>query len=98
MWRQTACDAVAKGKCLQVSYDGYSRLVEVHVVGETTAGHDAMRVYQVRGGSNSNERIGWKLLRLDEALGATVTDEVSHAPRPSYNRNDSHMARIYCRV
>ena len=98
MWRQTACDALAQGKCLQLSYDGYFRVVEVHLVGETTAGHDAMRVWQVRGGSQSNERVGWKLLRLDEARGATITDEQSHAPRRGYNRDDSHMARIYCRV
>ncbi len=98
MWRQIACDAIAQGKCLQLLYDGYFRTVEVHVVGETTAGHDAMRVYQVAGGSQSNERVGWKLLRLDEALGASVTDVDSQAPRSGYNRNDSHMQRIYCRV
>jgi len=98
MWRQTACDALAQGKCLQLSYDGFSRVVEVHLVGETTAGNDAMRVYQIRGGSESNERVGWKLLRLDEARGATIIDEKSEAPRRGYNRNDTHMSRIYCRI
>lgn len=42
MWRETACNAIAQSKCLQLSYDGFSRIVEV-----------LMRVWQVRGGSES---------------------------------------------
>ena len=98
MWKQTACDALAQGKCLQLSYDGYSRTVEVHCVGRSADGNDLMRVWQVRGGSESREYVGWKLLRLDEARGAAVTDEKSEAPRRGYNRNDKAMTSYYCRI
>jgi hypothetical protein len=65
-----------KGECLNVVYDGYSRVVEVHAEGETKKRDQVVRVWQVRGGSASNEPMGWKLLRLDEALSF-------HFPRSS---------------
>ena len=52
----------------------------------------------VRGGSNSNERSGWKLLRLDEAFSAHVIDEKSEAPRRGYKRGDKAMSFIDCQI
>lgn len=45
-----------------------------------------MRVWQVRGGSVSGERAGWKLLRLDETRGLQILDEPPEAPHPQYKR------------
>ncbi len=73
--------AVASGHCLEVRYDGYVRIVEVHACGWTKEGHAVMRVWQVRGGSVSNEPVGWKLLRLDETVGLVLLNELSAAPR-----------------
>jgi hypothetical protein len=98
MWKSVACDALRQGKCLQLSYDGYVRVVEVHAVGVTQEGNDIMRVWQVRGGSNSRNPTGWKLLRLDEAFGAHVTDEKSEAPRRGYKRGDEAMQVITCQI
>ena len=93
-----ACAALRGGKRLELRYDGFSRVVEVHTVGETTAGNLAMSVWQVRGGSNTNERVGWKLMRLDEAFSATVTDEKSEAPRTGYQRGAKPFRRIICQL
>jgi len=93
---QLACDALRRGLCLELRYDGYSRVVEVHAVGRTKDGNDIMRVWQLRGGSVSGERTGWKLLRFDEAAGvAILPGEASEAPRPGYARNDRVMVHIY---
>lgn len=94
MWTQTACDALRSGLVLQLRYDGYSRDVEVHAVGLTKDDNAIMRVWQIAGGSVSNEPVGWKLLRLDEASGAFVTNQKSLAPRFGYKRGDPVMRII----
>lgn len=94
MWAEVACAALRNGKRLELRYDGYSRVVEVHTVGETTAGNLAMSVWQIRGGSSSNECVGWKTMRLDETLFAEGIDEKSEAPRQGYVRNAKPFRRI----
>lgn len=98
MWKSEACNALRQGKRLELRYDGYFRVVEVHAVGTSAESNDIMRVWQVRGGSESNEPVGWKLMRLDEALGARVTDEKSEAPRSGYKRGDKVMQFIDCQI
>jgi hypothetical protein len=98
MWKATPCDALRSGKLLEVIYDGYVRAVEVHAVGTTKDGNDVMRVWQVSGGSNSGERQGWKLLRLDEARGGAMLSGASQAPRRGYSRGDKAMASISCQI
>jgi hypothetical protein len=98
MWADIACEALRSGKRLELRYSGYSRVVEVHAVGVSTANHPIMRVWQVRGGSVSGERAGWKLMRLDEAYSAHIIDEVSEAPRRGYKPGDRDMTVIRCQL
>jgi hypothetical protein len=98
VWAQTACEALHSGHVLQLRYDGYTRDVEVRAVGITKEHHEVMRVWQVAGGSVSHEPVGWKLLRLDDATGASVTKQKSLAPRQGYKRGDKVMARIQCQL
>lgn len=98
MWTQDACAALERRRVLELRYDGFSRWVEVHAVGISTAGHDVMRCWQVRGGSVSGETVGWKLMRLDEAWQPFLTAEQSLAPRPGYKRGDRDMVRIIAQV
>ena len=57
-----------------------------------------MRVWQVAGGSASNEPVGWKLLSPDETVEAVVTTARSMAPRPGYNPADPVMKVITCQL
>jgi len=95
---QTACEALRTERRLEIRYDGFSRIVEVHACGYTSEGHAVMRVWQVRGGSASGENSGWKLLRLDETRGLQLLDEASEAPRAGYRRGDKSMLRIICQL
>jgi hypothetical protein len=94
----TACEALRQGKRLELRYDGYMRIVEVHAVGTTAKQDDVARVYQVRGGSVSNEPTGWKLLRLDDASSGSILEEQSSAPRTGYKRGDAAMLFICCQL
>lgn len=98
MIKDIVCEALSKKCCVQLGYDGYMRVVEVHAVGRTHDGKAIMRVWQVRGGSQSGERHGWKLLHLADVRGATIVDEESKAPRPQYKKNDKAMSLIFCQV
>jgi hypothetical protein len=98
MWANTACEALKSARILRLLYDGFFRNVEVHTVGITKDQNEIMRVWQVSGGIASGEPTGWKILRLDEATGAEITDEQSQAPRQGYMRGDKAMESIYCQV
>jgi hypothetical protein len=95
---QTACAALRSGHVLELQYDGYSRLVEVHAVGFTEEENPIMRVWQISGGIVNEEPIGWKLLRLNEATRAVVTNQKSLAPRPDYQTGDKVMQVITCQL
>ncbi|WP_407047977.1 hypothetical protein [Methyloraptor flagellatus] len=88
MQSRIAIQAARDSKRLQISYNGFVRVVEVHTVGTTTAGNEGMRVWQVRGGSQSGETAGWKMLRFDEAGPMNILDEASEAPREGYKKGD----------
>ena len=95
---QVACEALRSGHVLELRYDGYSRSVEVHAVGFTKDDNAVMRVWQVSDGSVSSEPVGWKLLRLDEVIGAVVTHQKSLAPRPGYQPGDPVMQQMTCQL
>lgn len=98
MYAGIACEALRQGKRLELRYDGFTRVVEVHTVGTSTKGNQCMSVWQVRGGSVSNEPVGWKTMRVDEALEACVIDENSQAPRSGYQRNAKTFRYITCQI
>jgi hypothetical protein len=91
---ELACEAMTEQRRLQLTYDGWSRTVEVHAVGLTKQNRAVMRVWQTRGGGDGKELVGWKLLGLEEILSARICNRRSAAPRPGYNRDDTHMGLI----
>lgn len=95
MSHHVALEAMKLGVCLELQYDGYSRLVEVHAVGLSPKDNICMRVFQVGGGSASNEPIGWKMMTIDKAFTIHLSEVPSAAPRDGYRPGDRGMLEIY---
>jgi hypothetical protein len=97
MWTDIACRAFRERLVLELRYYGYSRCIEMHAVSYSKRGASNARLAGPRG-ERWRERVGWKLMKLAEANGASVSDEPSNAPRPGYKRGEAAMARIICEV
>lgn len=90
----TISNAIASLKLLTFEYDGFPRVVEPHTYGLDAKGHRALRAYQVRGGSDSGEFVGWKLFHERDMSGIRVLSESFVGPRPKYKRGDKAFRTI----
>jgi predicted DNA-binding transcriptional regulator YafY len=90
--------AIQNRQLLAFTYDGFERVVEPHCYGMDTKGHDALRAYQVRGGSESGEYRGWKLFHTREIRQLTLLPDQFRGPRPGYKRDDKAFSRIQAQL
>lgn len=75
-------------------YDSFRRTVEPHTFGVDGKGHLALRAYQIAGGSESGEYVGWKLFHANDMQGVAVQPQTFAGPRPGYKRGDKAFASI----
>ena len=92
------CSAIKEKKLLRFLYDDGLRIVEPHCYGESTAGNDILRAYQVRGISTSGNPTGWRIFDTSKIVGVTVLDDTFDKTRRGYNPHDLAMTLIYCRL
>jgi hypothetical protein len=93
---EIACEALGTRKCLEISFNNGVRIVEVHRVGINAKGDHILSGWQIRG--PACERVGWKLINLEEPLDLALTDISSRAPRPDYRRGAKQFIGIICQV
>jgi len=94
----TIIEAIQQRRVLNVFYDGYTRVVEPHVYGINSAGHEAVSCYQVGGGSASGNPEGWKMLWISKLSSVTLTDQ-TFTPRTTPSPwVDKPMRRVYAQV
>lgn len=90
----TVIQAIQQRKQLELRYHGYSRIVEPHSYGRDKDGDEILRCYQISGGSESGERIGWKLLKIREVFSLHIMGN-EFTVQPKYKRNDKAMVYIF---
>ena len=95
--RALAEEAMRRHRCLRLGYHGYFRTVEVHIVGRTSKGNEAIAGYQVLGGKPGSGG-GWKNLKFDDIISAEIDARASLAPRPDYNPDDPQFPEKYWQV
>lgn len=91
-------EAIKQRRVLNVFYDGHDRLVEPHVYGINSAGHESVSCYQIGGGSRSGKPEGWKEFWISKLGTATMTER-TFAPRTSPSPwGDKPMKQVFARV
>ena len=92
------CDAIRARRLVRFVYDGYERVVEPHLYGINSAGHEALSGYLVRGWSASETAPGWRTYLIDEMRDTAALADSFSGTREGYNPADSRMIRIFCRL
>ena len=93
------CRAINEHRLIELVYEWGSRTVELHAYGLNDNGHELLRCYQISGVSESGERHGWKLFRVDEIRRLAVLEETFSGPRHGYKRGDKALdQQIYCQL
>jgi hypothetical protein len=96
--RGMICDAIAAKRLLAFRYEGHERVVEPHLCGHNTAGHDALLAWFVRGYSESGAGPGWRTYLLSLMRSIRQLEETFERAREGYNPTDGSMPLVYCQV
>jgi hypothetical protein len=94
----TVCDAIRARRLLRFTYDGYERIIEPHVYGVNSAGHEAVSGWLVGGWSASETEPGWRMFLADGMHDVAALAESFDGPREIYDRDDPHFVRAYCQL
>ena len=92
------CHAIATRALLMFAYRGVVRVVEPHLYGRNTAGHDALSAWMRPGWSRTDPEGGWRMFLADDLASLSVLPERFEAPRPDYNAADPHFEAVYCQL
>lgn len=87
--------AINNGQTVSFIYDGKTRIVEVHAVGNSTKNDNlVMRGFQVAG-----ERAGWALFTVGKITGLEISPfPLSEAPREGYKMDDKQMSTVLFQI
>lgn len=92
------CDAIRLKHVVRFQYHGGVREVEPYVYGRSSTGDELLRAYQLRGVSRSGGAFGWKMFRVDDISGLSVTFEPFTARRAGYDPADTVIVFVNCQV
>lgn len=94
---QAIISAVQNKEVISFTYEGYTRVVEPHAVGVSTAGHKVLRCFQV-GGHHEKQNHNWDLVLLSKIVNLSTTGQRFSSERIGYKRGDKGMTIIYTQL
>jgi len=94
---QTIISAVQNKELISFGYEGYTRVVEPHAVGVSTAGHKVLRCFQVEG-RHEEQNHNWDLVLLSKIVDLSTTGQRFSSERQGYRRGDKGMTTIYAQL
>jgi hypothetical protein len=90
------CDAIKKKRLLMFGYGDSVRVVEPHVFGVNSAGHEMLSAWLRPGHSRSDPEGGWRNYLTTEVDALQMLDETFEGARPAFNAADPRMREVYC--
>jgi hypothetical protein len=91
-------EAIGTKRLLRFVYDGYTREVEPHTYGIDKKSRRALVAYQVRGGSHSEEYVGWKTFHESQMRAVVTLEETFAGARQGYRRDDPAFVSIIAQL
>ena len=73
--KKIICSAVKSKQMIQFNYEDSTRIAEPYCYGQSRAGNEVLRAYQIKGYSKSSNPVGWKLFRASKMENIIITDE-----------------------
>ena len=95
---QLICDAIASRRLLMFAYGDAVRVVEPHLFGVNSAGHESLSAWLRAGHSRSDPEGWWRTYLLDGMRDVQILDETFAGPRAGFNPDDERMTSIACRL
>ena len=96
--RLLICEAMAKKRLLMFGYGDFVRVVEPHLFGVNSAGHEMLSAWLRPGHSRSDPDGGWRNYLTSEIANLQMLDEPFGGPRHGFNAADPRMRETYCAV
>ena len=89
--RHLIVEAIENKLLLTFTYEGRSRLVEPHALGNSSArGEATLCAWQLSGGSGT----GFRYFHLSKMSQLSAADAEFPGPRPGYNRDDPGLSAV----
>lgn len=92
------CQAIRQRRLLMFGYRGTVRVVEPHLYGLTTAGHEGLSAWMRPGWSRADPGGGWRMYRVDAVERLQLLPEQFDGARPDFNPDDPHFTETFCRL
>ncbi|MFN2567381.1 MAG: hypothetical protein ABR499_20480 [Gemmatimonadaceae bacterium] len=92
------CEAIRKMRLLMFGYGDFVRVVEPHMFGVNSAGHEMLSAWLRPGHSRSDPDGGWRNYLTSDITNLQMLDETFARPREGFNAADPRMREIYCQL
>ncbi len=94
--RLLICDAIGKRRLLMFGYGDFVRVVEPHMFGVNSAGHEMLSAWLRPGLSRVDPEGGWRMFLVEDLEKLSVLPERFAGARPGFNPSDAHFVDVYC--
>ncbi|BBB91870.1 MAG TPA: hypothetical protein PKA28_08120 [Methylomusa anaerophila] len=89
--------AILENQVLKFDYEGGVHTVEPFCYGVSSVGEPVLQAYQIAGGNNPNDAIGWRLFKVSGMTNIATIDKKFNPRKDGYSSNPA-ISKIFCAV